>query len=325
MDIIKQKIIRVFFIVLSIGIILAIGYFITGKVPEAFDVNNATIPISLINGKVPNGYYAIDSKNMAKLPYGTTLGPAPTNGEVPYGYYIVTVSNSNGRGTTTQLAKVPNGYAANSTNTDVIPVTNTAKYESSTNGNSITQSLFGGLPNQDPTSTYNSDNLDVQYHDSETDIVSQDPLNSYELNNITLADQNGVMQSVPYAPAQTLPIYYSPGSFVFGATSYVPNYEDSVYLSRTTGLSTVGDAYVTSSMSGGFCNTMTNNSLSIEQKCQSLPADVCPSTSCCVLLGGSKCVAGDGNGPTMKANYTDPSIINKDVYYYQGKCYGNCV
>jgi hypothetical protein len=325
MDIIKQKIITVFFIVLSIGFILAIGYFITGKVPEAFDVNNTTVPISLINGEVPHGYYAIDSTTMAKLPYGTTLGPVPTNGIIPYGYYIVTVSNSNGSGTTRQLAQVPNGYAANDTNTDVYPVTNTAKYESSTNGNSITQSLFGGLPNQDPTSTYNSDNLDVQYHDSETDIVSQDPLNSYEFNNITVADQNGVMQSVPYAPSQTLPIYYSPGSFVFGATSYVPNYEDSVYLSRTTGLSTVGQSYTTTTMSGGFCNAMTNNSLSIEQKCQSLPADVCPSTSCCVLLGGSKCVAGDGNGPTMKANYTDPSIINKDVYYYQGKCYGNCI
>ena len=45
MDIIKRKIITVFFIVLSIGIILAIGYVITGKVPEAFDVIDTKRPI----------------------------------------------------------------------------------------------------------------------------------------------------------------------------------------------------------------------------------------------------------------------------------------
>jgi len=43
-----------------------------------------------------------------------------------------------------------------------------------------------------------------------------------------------------------------------------------------------------------------------------------------VLLGGQKCVAGNENGPTMKANYSDFLVLNKDFYYYQGKCYGNC-
>jgi hypothetical protein len=191
-------------------------------------------------------------------------------------------------------------------------------------GNSMTSGLFTGTPNADVRTSYNSDNLDLQYHDDANAIIAQDGINNASFNSVNVLDQYGIMKTMPYAPSQSLPIYYSPGSFVFGASSYVPNYEDSVYLSRTTGLSTVGQAYVTSSMNGGFCNTMSTNSLSVEQKCQSLPPDVCSSTSCCVLLGGSKCVAGDGSGPTMKANYTDPSILNKDVYYYQGKCYGNC-
>ena len=30
------------------------------------------------------------------------------------------------------------------------------------------------------------------------------------------------------------------------------------------------------------------------------------------------------NGPTNPANYSDHTLKNKDFYYYQGKCYGNC-
>jgi hypothetical protein len=324
MDIIKRKIITVFLIVLLIGIILAIGYIITGKIPETFDIMNTTIPIQQkSDGKILDGYYKTDANNMAKFPYGTTVGPLPFNGVIPDGYYKVTVDDGTGA-KKQQMAQVPYGYTANPDKTDIYPTTKTSTYGNAVTGNTMTSTLYSGTPNADVRTSYNSDNLDLQYHDDANAIIKQDGINSASFNSVNVLDQNGVMQSIPYSPAQSLPIYYSPGSFVFGASSYVPNYEDSVYLSRTTGLSTVGQAYVTSSMNGGFCNSMTNNSLSLEQKCQSLPSDVCSSTSCCVLLGGSKCVAGDGNGPTMKANYTDPSIINKDVYYYQGKCYGNC-
>lgn len=323
MDLIKRKIITVFLIVLLIGIILAIGYIITGKIPETFDIMTTKTPISKTSdGKLTSGYYQIDANNMAKFPYGTTVGPLPFDGVIPDGYYKVSIND--GINTTFKMAQVPYGYTANPEKTDIYPTTNASNYGNTVAGNTMTSRLFGGTPNTDVRTSYNSDNLDLQYHDDVNAIIAQDGINNATFNSVNVLDKNGVMQSIPYTPAQPLPIYYSPGSFVFGASSYVPNYEDSVYLSKTTGLSTVGQAYVTYSMNGGFCNSMVNNSLSLEQKCQSLPPDVCSSTSCCVLLGGSKCVAGDGNGPTMKANYTDPSIVNKDVYYYQGKCYGNC-
>ena len=41
-------------------------------------------------------------------------------------------------------------------------------------------------------------------------------------------------------------------------------------------------------------------------------------------FGGTKCVAGDQNGPTLRNNYGDLTIKNRDFYYYKGKCYGNC-
>ncbi len=66
------------------------------------------------------------------------------------------------------------------------------------------------------------------------------------------------------------------------------------------------------------------NPTDLEMKCNSLDTETCSTTSCCVLLGGQKCVSGNLEGPTMKSNYSDIFIVNKDVYYYQGECYGNC-
>jgi hypothetical protein len=73
----------------------------------------------------------------------------------------------------------------------------------------------------------------------------------------------------------------------------------------------------------GFCAYETDNA-KIEQKCNALNTDVCATTSCCVLVGGKKCSAGNKTGPTLKSVYGDPTVTNKDMYYYMGKCYGNC-
>jgi hypothetical protein len=119
--------------------------------------------------------------------------------------------------------------------------------------------------------------------------------------------------------------YYQPGSFTYGASSYVPYYEDSVFLSRSNNRAIVNaPAYVTSEANSGFCNYNKSNPDQLELKCNALNAETCAATTCCALLGGQKCVSGDANGPTMKSNYSDFSVLNKDFYYYQGKCYGNC-
>jgi len=125
--------------------------------------------------------------------------------------------------------------------------------------------------------------------------------------------------------------YNEPGYFRFGPSSYVPNYEDSVYLSRLTDVNwktPVVDfaANVTNSGAqlGGFCSFNKSNPGQTELECNKLDKNTCAATSCCALLGGQKCVAGNESGPTMKSNFSDIYIRNKDHYYYQGKCYGNC-
>ena len=74
----------------------------------------------------------------------------------------------------------------------------------------------------------------------------------------------------------------------------------------------------------GFCNAPNATSDTIEEKCMKLDKNVCSTTSCCVLVGGQKCVAGDERGPTFDQNYNDQSLLYKDRYYYMGNCYGNC-
>jgi hypothetical protein len=125
--------------------------------------------------------------------------------------------------------------------------------------------------------------------------------------------------------------YNEPGYFRFGPSSYVPNYEDSVYLSRLTNIDwrtpvvDLASPVVNSGAKlGGFCSFNKSNPSQIETECGKLDKTACASTSCCALLGGEKCVAGNESGPTMKSNFSDIYIRNKDHYYYQGKCYGNC-
>jgi hypothetical protein len=169
-------------------------------------------------------------------------------------------------------------------------------------------------------STFDAKDIDRKYHE---DDMSDAPDNN--LGVYYQFDQNGNMVKIENTEAQFSPVlYYIPGAYKFGSSNYVPNYEDSVYLSRTTRQSQVAPVYNTASVLGGFCAQDKNDTAMIEEKCGALDLNTCASTSCCTLLGGQKCVAGNQNGPRNIANYSDYNLKNKDFYYYQGKCYGNC-
>lgn len=172
---------------------------------------------------------------------------------------------------------------------------------------------------------YDTNNYNVKYHDDIEDIRAQKGIYNTEMDKMLVRDNSGNLISMNFMSNSALPTYYQPGSFVFGSSNYVPNYEDSVYLSKTTQLSTLGKVYPSSSMMAGFCHRYKNDQIKLETECNKLSNDTCASVSCCVLMGGNKCVSGDEHGPTLKSNYTDPLVKDKDVYYYQGKCYGNCV
>lgn len=288
--------------------------------------------------KVPYGYYRINKAKYSKLPIGTEVGELPYSSSgsaiIPQGYYVSNVNvnrtdsdgkiiyDTDGKTPLTtpmrKLIKVPSGYEANINKTGISPIKKTSAYALLQSGNAPNEMESDTTKTNDKV--YNPLNTDVVYHtdditsgkdDSQTCTLVRNP----EGNMVCLDDQLG----------GTLPTYYQPGSFIFSSSNFVPNYEDSVYLSFSTGRSTVAKAYPTTSSLGGFCKSLINNPTELEQKCLATDASTCASTSCCVLLGGTKCVAGDASGPKMKSNYSDPTLANTDFYYFNGQCYGNCM
>ena len=167
---------------------------------------------------------------------------------------------------------------------------------------------------------------DISYNARDTDRVYRDPKVGVDTNmgKYWMFDSEGKLIEVNTESNKSPILYYVPGAYKFGASNYVPNYEDSVYLSRTTRESQMSPVVNTASQLGGFCSQYAGDTLKIEEKCAAQDLNACASTSCCVLLGGQKCVAGGENGPKNVANYTDYNLKNRDFYYYQGKCYGNC-
>ena len=172
---------------------------------------------------------------------------------------------------------------------------------------------------RDAKFTYDAKNTDRNYRD-----ISYGKTDDLNLGKYWMFDDEGKLIEVNTESNKSPILYYVPGAYKFGASNYVPNYEDSVYLSRTTRESQLAPVINTASQLGGFCTQFAGNTTKIEEKCAAQDLNACASTNCCVLLGGQKCVAGSENGPKNVANYTDYNLMNRDFYYYQGKCYGNC-
>jgi len=235
---------------------------------------------------------------------------------VPYGYYLVSTDIS---GQT--IARIPHGYVIDMAG-KLVPITKAEMYSQMKLKGDMVDSKY---TNGSKKNRYDSNNYNVQYHnDASVGGTDASPADDLAQTGTWILDKHGNKVLIPWSEVPDNITYYEPGSYPFGPSNYVPNYEDTVYLSKTSGQSQVGSFYDSASMSGGFCTKNANSPINLEQSCNALDSDTCSSTTCCVLLGGQKCVAGNQNGPTMKANYSDVLVLNKDFYYYQGKCYGNC-
>lgn len=239
--------------------------------------------------------------------------------EVPTGYYITSSTD-----TTQTIAKIPEGYMLNPDQSPDAPVIIRILSRSVFAPNTVsgTDTTTGNNKNiaDAKNPRYDSTSYNIEYHS--TPEVSGNEFLPESGTWIYDSSKNKIW--VPWSDVKAGITYYTPGSYPYGPSTYIPNYEDSIYLSETTQLSTVTPVYNTTDMLGGFCKQLANDHEKLEQTCNSIDLDKCASTSCCVLFGGTKCVTGDENGPKTKANYSDIFVKNKDVYYYQGKCYGNC-
>lgn len=184
-----------------------------------------------------------------------------------------------------------------------------------------TQNLINKV--EDAQADYTDNFYDtIQYRDSEEEIRAR--MTEDDTGVAYVIDKDGKRVALEKAKTQPDQLYHTVGSYPFGSANYVPKYDDAVYLSKLTGETTAATLEDTAAMKGGFCQQEANFPLKIDEKCSQVDKNQCASMSCCVLLGGSKCVAGNESGPTMSKYYSDSTIVNRDYYYYQGKCYGHC-
>jgi hypothetical protein len=295
---------------------------------EGFTINDKVIQTDNTEMIDSTLYYRTNNNNKTNLPKDGELSILPDEGfPIPNGYYKVMENDQY------YMAKVPNNHKANDTKTEiefVKPNENEPKviinnnhvgqeyYIKKIDGHdAITKVPNGYISNASRRGIiqmYNADKYNEKYKNE--DDINKD----WIYDKTILGYKNNIQTNQIIDESNT---YYEAGSLKL-ASDYVPNYEDSIYLSKSTQLSTVTPLYKTSEMMGGFCNQFKTSPDKLEESCNSISSNVCASTTCCVLLGGNKCVSGSKFGPTFRANFTDKTIKNKDFYYYLGKCYGNC-
>jgi hypothetical protein len=87
------------------------------------------------------------------------------------------------------------------------------------------------------------------------------------------------------------------------------------------GLKNKPDTSIIMNKSAAFCEKYRGSSDSLNKVCATLTDKNCNSTSCCVLVNGKKCAAGNASGPTFNTD-KNGKTKNIDYYYYQSKCYG---
>jgi len=232
------------------------------------------------------------------------------NARVAYGYWV----DASGF-----VQQAPYGYQVSDDKRSISPKTAYAKYDVSANGVNTPTTIGGDTQKQ----VYDTNKYDTQYHDDVATVIKNANDNN---TGVVWVVKDGQLTSLPQTDpaAKGEMLYYQPGSYKYGPGSYVPGYEDSVFMSKLTRVSYAKPITDTASMLGGICAQYKSSPDQLEEACNRLDKNVCAATTCCVLIGGEKCVSGDESGPTMKVNYNDPTIRNRDLYYHQGKCYGNC-
>ena len=295
------------------------GYFIILNADGSKSANEIPIPpgYTLASNGHPVVMTNAEAQQAALL--GTIGKPGSASKIIPStgldaGYYNI----KNADGTKSKYeAPIPEGYKVDATG-NLAQMTKKELYRQwDISKNNDTS--WNATPDKNSADHYNLQNVNVQYHmDTPTDDTGSESKGTW------VKGPTGALIYVPWSDTDGSITYNQPGTYPYGASSYVPSYEDSVYLSKLT--NEYSTAPITDSIknAGGFCNAYANDKDALEQRCNAIDPDTCASTQCCVLLGGAKCVAGNAGGPQYKSNYSDVKVLNKDFYYYQGKCYGNC-
>ena len=234
------------------------------------------------------------------------------------------------------LQPVPYGYITDPNDiTALIPITNAATYNSDVSGNSqsSTSNVSGiyknYIANIDGSPAYHDEYVNA---DGTSNGVVAPDAGGLPAGQMWSKDSSGNITPVSIFDSNyNNPLYYDLKSAPYksyGPRSYVPTYDDSVYLTSSRQQKRDVAPLAPIRPLSGFCAQYANDHIALEARCNQTDPEVCASLSCCALLGGKKCVAGSKYGPLLHSSYEDrvgDSVTeNRDFYYYQGKCYGFC-
>jgi hypothetical protein len=288
-----------------------------------FDIcyNDTTtgLPIQ-VRAQIQPGYYIDASGYLEVVPYGNIASTdkfsyVPSSKTAAYAQ--AAVANTNAK-INEQIAQLKQQIATTPTS-DTFTINGLQQKLANLQQQQINNMESNKISNSD----YNSDNFDITYHADPTQ--NEQPDSSTAGVGKMWVNINGSLVAMPYSDVSNTTLYNSSGSYTFNPASYVPNYEESVFLSKLTNQPTIAKTHNLATNQNGFCASTKSSMIERDAKCNSLDKNMCASTDCCILLGGEKCVAGNQNGPTNKTQYSDTTVLNKDYYYYRGECFGNCV
>lgn len=272
-----------------------------------------------VRAKIQPGYYIDASGYLEIVPYGNVVSVdkfsyKPSTKTAAYEQAVISNTNTEIKA---KIAELKQQIAATPTN-DTFTLNGLQQKIL----NLEQQQINTMDSNRTSNSKYNSDNFDLTYHADPTKEEQTDESSAGA--GKMWVKVNGSLVAMPYSDVSNTTLYNSSGSYTFNPSSYVPNYEESVFLSKLTNQPTTSETHNLATNQNGFCASTQNSAIERDAKCNSLDKNVCASTDCCVLLGGEKCVAGNNSGPTNKTHYSDTTVLNKDYYYYRGECFGNC-
>jgi len=201
-----------------------------------------------VRAKIQSGYYIDASGYLEVVPYGNVAStdkfsyvPSTKKGL----YEQAAVSNTNTK-INAEIAKLKQQIAS------------TSKEDTFTL-NGLHQKILNLQQQQintmDSSSTsnsnYNSDNFDLTYHADPT--KQEQPDESYAGAGKMWMKIDGSLVAVPYSDVSNTTLYNSSGSYTFNPASYVPNYEESVFLSKLTNQPTVAETHNLATNQNGFC------------------------------------------------------------------------
>lgn len=206
---------------------------------KSIDFTDDTPPRLLVyytNGYVSSAQY-----------YASTYTPLRQPSSLPAGVYYTSMSK-------TQMAFLPYGKIADSSNG--YGMIDDPKLKTTASKFDYQQKQYRDISN----------NYDVQFHDDLQDLRAQHDASDLSFGQVRVKDQKGNIVILPSVPAQDKVTYYQPGEFPFGSSKYVPNYEDSIYLSTITRQSVVSP-YATGTKPVEACKAYKDLKAQMERYC----------------------------------------------------------